>query len=187
MVNVLDSCCGLVAGSPAPRVGEPGPYGDRVRLIGVDILDERDGGRAFMRGHGWTHPGVNDPGASIRDGHGPLGQPVKLFYDATGALVDTWTGPLSPDAFHANLDPILGPATSMRRRRRAMSPLVHGVISRRAVMSMSGGVTPFGGTYRVDSPVTPASASSRTAHRSIIGRPAGNGVASYTTSSCSAP
>jgi hypothetical protein len=38
----------LPQGAPAPRIGEPEPYGDRVRLIGVDILDERYCAQAFQ-------------------------------------------------------------------------------------------------------------------------------------------
>jgi len=88
----------LPQAGPALRVGELGTYGDRVRFIGVDILDERDAARAFMREYGWTYPGVYDPAGAIRDGRALRGQPVALFYDASGALVDTWTGPLSTEA-----------------------------------------------------------------------------------------
>ena len=42
----------------------------------------------------------------------------------------------------------------------------------------SGGAEPFGGTYNVESPVTPESARWRTPHGSMNGRPTGNGVAS---------
>jgi cytochrome c biogenesis protein CcmG, thiol:disulfide interchange protein DsbE len=74
----------------------------------VDILDERDAARAFMREYGWTYPSVYDPTGAIRDAHGLLGQPVTLFHDASGALVDTWTGPLSREALRSGLDMILG-------------------------------------------------------------------------------
>jgi cytochrome c biogenesis protein CcmG, thiol:disulfide interchange protein DsbE len=82
-------------------------YGDRVRFIGVDILDQRVSARDFMTEFRWTYPSVYDPTAAIRDGLGLLGQPVTLFYDASGELVDTWTGPLSKGALDANLHAIL--------------------------------------------------------------------------------
>lgn len=154
-------------------------------MIGVDILDECGSARAFMREYGWTSPTVNDPGASIH-GHGPLGQPITLFYDASRAWPMHVTVRCHQNALRANLDTTLGPWSLQAKKGREMSP-VQGVIARRAIISASRGASPFGGTYSVDSPVTPASASSRTPHRSIIGRPTGNGVASYTTSSCSAP
>jgi hypothetical protein len=43
------------------------------------------------------------PGA-IRDGLGLLGQPVTLFYDASGELVGTWTGALNEDVLRENLE-----------------------------------------------------------------------------------
>lgn len=50
-----------------------------------------------MREFGWTYPSVYDPTGAIRDGLGLLGQPVTLFHDASGALVESWTGPLSEE------------------------------------------------------------------------------------------
>jgi len=60
-----------------------------------------------MREHGWTYQSVYDPSGAIRDGLGLLGQPVTLFYDASGALVDTWTGPLTSEALRSRLETIL--------------------------------------------------------------------------------
>jgi hypothetical protein len=60
-----------------------------------------------MREYGWTYPSVYDPAGTIRDGLGLLGQPVTLFYEASGALVNTWTGPLTQEALDANLHAIL--------------------------------------------------------------------------------
>jgi len=73
----------------------------------VDILDERGSARDFMREHGWTYPSVYDPSGAIRDGLGLLGQPVTLFYDASGELVKTWTGPLTQGTLASGLDSIL--------------------------------------------------------------------------------
>ena len=63
--------------------------------------------RAFIREFGWTYPSVYDPTGAIRDGLGLIGQPVTLFYDASGELVATWTGTLSQEALTSNLDAIL--------------------------------------------------------------------------------
>lgn len=56
---------------------------------------------------GWTYPSVYDPTGAIRDGLGLLGQPVTLFYDASGELVDTWTGALTQEALAERIDAIL--------------------------------------------------------------------------------
>jgi len=60
-----------------------------------------------MHEYGWTYPSVYDLNGAIRDGLGLLGQPVTLFYDASGELVTTWTGPLTEDALRENLELII--------------------------------------------------------------------------------
>jgi hypothetical protein len=59
-----------------------------------------------MSEFGWTYPSVYDPTGAIRDGLGLLGQPVTLFYDESGKLVDTWTGPLSAEALRSRIEAI---------------------------------------------------------------------------------
>ena len=48
-----------------------------------------------------TDPGVDEILSGL------LGQPVTLFYDASGELLDTWTGPLTREALQSRLDTIL--------------------------------------------------------------------------------
>ena len=107
VVNVWASWCGPCREEAPLLASADRTYGDRVQFIGVDILDERGSARDFMREFGWTYPSVYDPSGAIRDGLGLLGQPVTLFYDASGELVTTWTGPLTQEALDANLDAIL--------------------------------------------------------------------------------
>jgi cytochrome c biogenesis protein CcmG, thiol:disulfide interchange protein DsbE len=107
VVNVWASWCGPCREEAPLLASANRTYGDRVQFLGVDILDERGSARAFMRECGWTYPSVYDPSGAIRDGLGLLGQPVTLFYDASGELVTTWTGPLTQEALDANLDAIL--------------------------------------------------------------------------------
>lgn len=107
VVNVWASWCGPCREEAPLLAAANETYGDRVRFIGVDILDERGSARDFMREYGWTYPSVFDPNAAIRDGLGLLGQPVTLFYDASGEVVDTWTGPLTEERLDASLHAIL--------------------------------------------------------------------------------
>jgi cytochrome c biogenesis protein CcmG/thiol:disulfide interchange protein DsbE len=107
VVNFWASWCGPCREEAPLLAAANETYGDRVRFIGVDILDERGSARDFMREYGWTYPSVFDPSGAIRDGLGLLGQPVTLFYDASGELVDTWTGPLTWEALRSRLETIL--------------------------------------------------------------------------------
>ena len=86
LVNIWASWCGPCRDEAPLLASAHETYGDRVRFVGVDILDERDSARAFMREFGWTYPSVYDPTGAIRDGLGLIGQPVMLFYDASGAI-----------------------------------------------------------------------------------------------------
>jgi thiol-disulfide isomerase/thioredoxin len=82
-------------------------FGDRVQFLGVDILDARESARDFMREHDWNYPSLYDPPGRIRDGLGLLGQPVTLFYDAAGDLVDRWLGPIPQAELEGRLERLL--------------------------------------------------------------------------------
>jgi len=103
LVNVWASWCGPCEQEAPHLAAANEEYGDRVQFLGVDILDERDAARRFMHEYGWTYPSVYDLNGAIRDGLGLLGQPVTLFYDASGELVTTWTGALTEQALDENL------------------------------------------------------------------------------------
>ena len=106
LVNVWASWCGPCRDEAPQLAAAHAEYGDRVQFLGVDILDEREAARRFMHEFGWTYPSVFDLPGAIRDGLGLLGQPVTLFYDASGELVATWTGALSEDVLRENLEAI---------------------------------------------------------------------------------
>ena len=104
LVNVWGSWCGPCRDEAPNLAAAHERYGDRVQFLGVDILDAREGARAFMREFGWTYPSVYDPTGAIRDGLGLLGQPWTLLYDASGELVERWVGPAPPDELNAGLE-----------------------------------------------------------------------------------
>ena len=106
LVNVWASWCGPCREEAPHLVAAHETYGDEVQFLGVDILDSRESARGFIDEYGWTYPSVFDATGAIRDGLGLLGQPVTLFYDASGALVDTWTGPIPRDELTQRLDAI---------------------------------------------------------------------------------
>jgi thiol-disulfide isomerase/thioredoxin len=104
LVNIWGSWCGPCEDEAPHLAAAHAEYGNRVQFLGVDILDEREAARRFMHEYGWTYPSVYDLPGAIRDGLGLLGQPVTLFYDASGELVATWTGALTPDVLIENLE-----------------------------------------------------------------------------------
>jgi cytochrome c biogenesis protein CcmG, thiol:disulfide interchange protein DsbE len=106
LVNIWASWCGPCREEAPLLAAAHTEFGDRVQFLCVDILDERGSAREFMREYGWSYPSVFDATGAIRDDLGILGQPATLFYDASGELVQTWTGPLSEEALAEGLGSI---------------------------------------------------------------------------------
>ena len=132
VVNVWASWCGPCREEAPLLAAAHRTYGDRVRFLGVDVLDESDSARAFMHRYGWSYPSVYDPTGAIRDGLGLLGQPVTLFYDAAGRArghVDRAAvpgcarhrSPLDPRGLIADPRPIRGRSEGVCYARRAMA------------------------------------------------------------------
>ncbi len=96
VVNIWASWCGPCRTEAPHLAAAAAEHGDRVQFLGVDILDSRTSARAFMREFGWTYPSLFDETGEIRDRLGFIGQPVTIFYDASGKLLATWQGPLTP-------------------------------------------------------------------------------------------
>lgn len=107
VVNIWASWCAPCRDEAPHLAAAHEEFGDRVQFLGVDILDERTSAREFMREYGWTYPSVFDATGAIRDGLGILGQPATLFYDSTGELIRTWSGPLTEKTLAEELDAIV--------------------------------------------------------------------------------
>lgn len=102
VVNVWASWCGPCQ-EEAPRMAAAARANPDVQFLGIDILDTRVSGRAFLTEHGWTFPSLFDATGAIRDGLGLLGQPVTLFYGADGTLVSSYTGPIPEEELAAGI------------------------------------------------------------------------------------
>ena len=109
LVNIWASWCAPCRDEAPLLAAAHEEFGDRVQFLGLDILDERASARTFMRENGWTYPSVFDGPGAIRDGLGILGQPATLFFDESGELVKTWSGPLTEEALREGLDAIVTP------------------------------------------------------------------------------
>ena len=84
-------------------------YGTRVQFVGIDIEDSVTSARQFIHAYDWTFPSIRDPDfpSALRSGLGFAAQPNTLFYDASGRLVDTWQGELSPQELRGGIRRIL--------------------------------------------------------------------------------
>ncbi|MGZ5212189.1 MAG: TlpA family protein disulfide reductase [Actinomycetota bacterium] len=108
VVNVWAAWCGPCK-AEAPLLHDASQtYGDRVQFLGVDILDSLDGARGFIAEHGLAYPSIFDPSGAIRDSLGMIGQPVTVFYDAGGHVVETYPGELTRTALDQGIRAALG-------------------------------------------------------------------------------
>ena len=108
VVNIWGSWCAPCRDEAAALVAAHDRYGHDVQFLGIDILDARGSARDYQKEFEITYPSVFDQPGRIRDSLGVLGQPVTLFYDRSGALVDTWMGAIPPGQLQTGLDEITG-------------------------------------------------------------------------------
>jgi cytochrome c biogenesis protein CcmG/thiol:disulfide interchange protein DsbE len=82
-------------------------HGEQIQFLGVDILDERGAATAFIEEFSLPYPNVFDPPGEIRTAVGGIGQPVTVFYDAGGTIVDKVEGQLSQKDLDRNIELLL--------------------------------------------------------------------------------
>jgi thiol-disulfide isomerase/thioredoxin len=108
LVNVWGSWCPPCRAEAPDLAKVSEAYRGRVQFLGVDILDQREPARDFIREFGWRYPSVFDPEGEIRDGLGYVGQPVTVVYDESGDSVFVWSGAVSEDILVEELDRVVG-------------------------------------------------------------------------------
>jgi thiol-disulfide isomerase/thioredoxin len=97
VVNIWASWCPPCK-EEAPEFADAAKrYGDRVRFIGVDAQDDRDGGAGFIARFGLPYPSVFDPTNAIAVSYGLYSPPATLFFDESGTLVRTVPGQISAE------------------------------------------------------------------------------------------
>jgi len=106
VVNYWGAWCDPCKAEAPLLVDAHAKFGDRVQFLGVDVLDFRDGARAFMQAQGMTYPSVFDPTNSIEQSYGLLSPPMTQFWDADGNLVSTVPGQISESDLQAGIESI---------------------------------------------------------------------------------
>jgi cytochrome c biogenesis protein CcmG, thiol:disulfide interchange protein DsbE len=106
VVNFWGAWCDPCKAEASLLVDAHATYGDRVQFLGVDMLDLRDGARAFMRAHGMTYPSVFDPTNSIGLSYSLPAPPMTQFWDSDGNLVSTTHGQISAQDLQAGIESI---------------------------------------------------------------------------------
>jgi thiol-disulfide isomerase/thioredoxin len=107
VVNIWASWCGPCRTETPILVDAAERYGERVQFLGVDILDGREAAASFLTEHTVRYPSVFDASGEIHDQLGFVGLPDTLFYATDGAIVGTWTGPLTAEALDDGIGQLL--------------------------------------------------------------------------------
>jgi len=106
VVNFWASWCPPCREETPDLVAANRRWGDRVRFVGVDLSDDRDGATTFIGDYGVPYPSVFDPTNAIAVSYGLFSPPATLFFDAGGNLVETVPGQISPHDLEANIEAI---------------------------------------------------------------------------------
>jgi thiol-disulfide isomerase/thioredoxin len=107
VVNIWGSWCPPCIVEAPDLAQVSAEFQGRAQFVGVDILDQRQAAREFIRRFDWQYPSVFDPTGAIRDGLGYVGQPVTLIYDADGELSLEWNGVTTADMLRREIREVL--------------------------------------------------------------------------------
>jgi thiol-disulfide isomerase/thioredoxin len=107
LVNVWGSWCPPCrTEAPALSVASE-EFGERVQFLGIDILDDRESARIFMREFEWRYPSIFDVNGAIRDDLGFVGQPITLIFDASGERTLVHQGQIGLEKLRAELGEVV--------------------------------------------------------------------------------
>jgi len=107
LVNVWGSWCPPCRTEAPALSAASEEFGERVQFLGVDILDDRESARTFMREFDWRYPSIFDVNGAIRDDMGFVGQPITLIFDASGERTLVHQGEIDLEQLRAELGEVV--------------------------------------------------------------------------------
>lgn len=108
VLNLWSSTC-TVCTSETPAIESVArQLGSQVNFVGIDTLDPRRAGLAFVKKYKVTYRQLFDPTAVVADGYGIPGLPVTVFVTATGSVVGENVGALKTTTLRGDLMKLFG-------------------------------------------------------------------------------
>jgi thiol-disulfide isomerase/thioredoxin len=110
VLNVWGSWCGPCRLEGPLLAAAHRRYRRRVQFLGLDVRDSRGSAQAWIRQMRWTYPSLFDPSpyGSVETQLGFRDQPVTIFYNPDGKIVDQVSGPSRASDLAAGIRKIIG-------------------------------------------------------------------------------
>ncbi len=83
-------------------------FGDKVAMYGVIYNDSAENIRVWLARRGSAYPNLLDPGTRAAIGYGVYGVPETYFIDASGVIVEKYTGPLNLAGVLTRMEKLVG-------------------------------------------------------------------------------
>jgi cytochrome c biogenesis protein CcmG, thiol:disulfide interchange protein DsbE len=93
VVNIWAAWCGPCRAEMPVMQRVSLDFGKQVAFIGVDLRDNREAARTFLRKIPVTYPSYDDPSGRVYNAEGLAGVPSTLFYDRRGRQTFVHQGP----------------------------------------------------------------------------------------------
>jgi cytochrome c biogenesis protein CcmG, thiol:disulfide interchange protein DsbE len=93
VVNIWAAWCGPCRAEMPVMQRVSLDMGRQVAFVGVDLKDNREAARTFLRKIPVTYPSYDDPSGQVYNAEKLVGVPTTLFYDRTGKQTFIHQGP----------------------------------------------------------------------------------------------
>jgi cytochrome c biogenesis protein CcmG/thiol:disulfide interchange protein DsbE len=93
VVNIWAAWCGPCRAEMPVMQQVSLDFGRQVAFVGVDLRDNREAARSFLRETPVTYPSYDDPSGQVYNAEHLAGVPSTLFYDRTGKQTFVHQGP----------------------------------------------------------------------------------------------